>query len=241
MVAIVQDNDPHFSNAWLREVSSRADLIHNELLARIVASQVIVREIDVNDPATVSPANELDAYLIGSAPVGDWAGLSGKLAFWLNGWKFIPVVSGMRVMVLNNRQGKSGESGHVMDFWISGWAAHGSTQDLVAVDTGGGNWEAPWNIKYGETARILLDQGTITISAPVNFRYGRAHRLIVKQDVIGGNALALKAAEWLVPGGGVVEQPTQTANAETVYEFVRAGAGHIGPLLLSVTHNLLPT
>ncbi len=227
-MGIIQDNDPHFDSEYMQESTSSAWLIHNEYVGRHVASQIILKALDVNDPPI---GEELDAYLIGSIPTGEWEDLPGRIAFWQGGWKFIIVKHGMRVMV---NSGLPGQHGYWMDFWVSGWSAHGGSQLLVAADAGGGNFEAPWDLKHGSVGRIVLSNPTTTMVRPTGVRYGRTHTLIVQQDGTGGRLLALKTGEWMLPGGVPLQQPTPAAGAVTVYTFINPGENFNGPMLTNV-------
>lgn len=234
-MATIEDNDPHYDSEFMQEATSAAWLIHNEFVGRTSAAQIIIRELDVNIPP--GTPNEFDAYLIGSSPqVGSaWEGLPGRIAFWLGGWKFIVVKNGMRVMV---NSGLPGQHGYWMDFWVSGWSAHGGSQLLTVFDSGGGQFEADWNLKYGQTARVVLNQSTVTINRAFGVRYGRIHTLIVQQDGVGGRALSMKAAEWLLPGGSPITQPAQAPNAVSVYTFIQPGENFNGSMLTSVSLDL---
>jgi hypothetical protein len=74
-------------------------LFHNEALVAIdlvVQASVIAAGVDV-PPATPEPGQ---AWLIGAAPSGAWAGRAGQLAGWsAGGWRFAAPVEGMTVWI----------------------------------------------------------------------------------------------------------------------------------------------
>lgn len=234
----VQDNDPFFQSDYMHPNTSAADLIHNELIARTMASLgAVVRVDELTPPGT--PA-DLDAYIIKPTNVdpvgpaaGEWSGNEGLIAVFLGGWIYLNPKPGMKLWVIN---GPAGQAGRYIEYQTNGWSSLGGQQNLTVFDAGAGQWEADWDLKYGDTARLTLNQSTVTLNSPSNIRYGRKLVLIVKQGV-GNQALALKAGNFIAPGG-VITQPTQAVNAETVYTFIHPGPSHVGPMLLQTALNM---
>jgi len=96
----------------------------NEALVRLDAvAQLRIKAFD----QTVAPAspNDGDAYLVGSAAVGDWVGQTGKIAIWSNGgWIFLAPKVGWKAW---DESGKCSRMFHG-----NGWMA-----DAIAVSPGG--------------------------------------------------------------------------------------------------------
>ena len=81
----------------LQPGQAQKEMFHNEALALIdMAVQPAVQAIGADvPPATPTPGQ---AWLIGAAPVGDWAGRAGALACWTDGgWRFLHPWDGMEV------------------------------------------------------------------------------------------------------------------------------------------------
>lgn len=74
---------------------AQKELAHNEALARIDALlHACVEAVGVDDPPAAPAAGQ--AWIVGAAPTGDWAGQAGALAAWTEGgWRFVAPVPGM--------------------------------------------------------------------------------------------------------------------------------------------------
>lgn len=73
---------------FVSESQSQPNVTHNEaVLALQILSQGVLDRFG-NTPA-VGPADG-DAYIVGSAPTGAWAGRANCIAYYLGGWRFIP-------------------------------------------------------------------------------------------------------------------------------------------------------
>jgi hypothetical protein len=76
---------------------AQKELFHNEALALVDAALHPVVE---GAPLTAPPLSPAvgDAWLVGSAPTGAWAGQAGALAIWTaGGWRFVRPQPGMLV------------------------------------------------------------------------------------------------------------------------------------------------
>lgn len=221
------DNDPFFDSTYMTEATCRVDMIHNEFIARVKASAMSILDVDVDTPPG-SPS-DLDAYLIGSSPTGAWSAAPGKIAVYLNGWKFITPKPGMRVQVVNDSN--TSGTGRILDYCSSGWSSLGGSFTQSAVNESG-TWTVDWDTKYGSTMVVQLTHATTVFKRPSNLRPGRTYTLVVKQDATGGRLIQLRTGDWLVPGGSYT-QPSSGANKQSVYLFTWPGTSYAGPILLA--------
>ena len=76
---------------------AQKELTVNEALQRLdMLAQAVVVAVGLDVPPA-SPA-EGQAWIVGSAPTGEWAGRAGTLAGWsAGGWRFVAPVDGMTV------------------------------------------------------------------------------------------------------------------------------------------------
>jgi hypothetical protein len=76
---------------------AQKELTHNEALALLdLAVQASVVAIGVDDPPAGPVAGQ--AWIVGAAPGGDWAGQANAVAGWTaNGWRFVAPREGMAV------------------------------------------------------------------------------------------------------------------------------------------------
>lgn len=232
----VLDNDQFFQATNMIETTSRPDLIYNEFKGRVVGTLGRVLLYG----ATIPPNNptDQDSYIIGNNALGDWVGLDGLIAVWTNGWKYINPRDGHRVMVIEG----TGE-GRVLDRWLSNWSSIGGQQTLAPpVDTGGGNFEASWDLALGQLARLKLEEVAVTLTRPAGTRYGRPMYFIAEQDATGGRELHLKSGNFLVTddtphtasGLDIATGPDQ----ETLIEFIWAGPQYVGPVVTAIHKNI---
>jgi len=90
-----------FSIPLLAAGQAHKELFHNEALTLIdFLFHPVVEGIE-NDPQSLAPL-EGQSWLIGPAPLGDWAGLQNNLAGWSGGgWRYIVPIESMQVIVAN--------------------------------------------------------------------------------------------------------------------------------------------
>lgn len=225
----ILDNDNFFQATNMTETTSRPDLIYNEFKSRVLASLGAFVQFSVDSPP-LSP-DDGDAYLISGSPTigSDWEGAANRIAVWSNGWKYLNPRNGMRLMVLEG----VGE-GRVVDYWLSNWSSTGGQQTLSVVEASPGQYEADWNLAFGQLAHLTLNQATVTLNHPSGVRYGRPHYLRVKQDPTGGRNLALKVGDYVVsddtPHGPSGLSIATGAGEETLIEFINLGPTYAGPL-----------
>lgn len=77
---------------------AQKELFHNEALQRLDSLVCgMVEGVGVNDPPEVPTADA--AYLVGPAPIGDWAGQAGHLAIHTaGGWRFVAPFEGLQLL-----------------------------------------------------------------------------------------------------------------------------------------------
>lgn len=227
----ILDNDNFFEATNMIETTSRPDLIFNEFKGRVKATLGEVKQFELDTPPGV--VSNLDAYVIGPNPIGDWAGAAGMIVVWVNGWKYINPRPGFRLLV----QEGIGE-GRIIDYWSTGWSSFGGQQALTPFEVAPGVWEVDWYLKYGQLARLTLDQPTITLRKPIGFRYGREHWMIAVQDGAGGRDLVLKVGNYVrhagVTHGASGLDIDKAPGAETLIEFIHPGPSYVGPLVRQI-------
>lgn len=82
---------------FLAAAQAQKEVTHNEALALLdIAVQPVVQAIG---PSTVPTAPTLgQCWIVGAAPVGEWAGQAGSIAAWtMGGWRFVAPFEGMMV------------------------------------------------------------------------------------------------------------------------------------------------
>lgn len=87
---------PRFALPLMSTASREKEAIFNELA--IIADSLIqlsVLSITINDPALASETNG-SVYIVASGATGLWTGQDDNIAFYYNGWQFIPASPGMR-------------------------------------------------------------------------------------------------------------------------------------------------
>jgi len=91
------DSTPRLALPLIAAGQAQKELFHNEALALIDGLlQPAVVAVALNEPPA-SPAPG-QAWIVGDAPGGGWAGQAKALAFWTEGgWRFVPPLPGMTV------------------------------------------------------------------------------------------------------------------------------------------------
>ncbi|HSH41353.1 MAG TPA: DUF2793 domain-containing protein [Arenicellales bacterium] len=83
---------PDIGIPYIAGQQARPEITHNEALALLQAMANGVISRGVNTPPAGSPGpQEGDAYIVGNAPTGDWAGRADRIAVYYGGeWRFVP-------------------------------------------------------------------------------------------------------------------------------------------------------
>ena len=123
---------------------AQKELTHNEALAAIdlmIGSSV--EEAERNDPPAEPNAGQ--CWLVGSAPIGPWSGMTDAIAGWTDGgWRFIVPVEGMTVWDLARKltwrwSGAEWRPGEIMGtrLILGGTQVVGSQGAAIAAPAGG--------------------------------------------------------------------------------------------------------
>jgi hypothetical protein len=227
------DNDPSFGSSYLTESTSAAHLSYNDLIARISAGLVQIKQVDLSTPPP-SP-NDFDAYLVGTSPTGPWSAYAGLIVVWINGWRPLPLREGLCMSVVAD---VSGQAGRRMDYYGGGWSSFGGSQSKTAINISG-TFTIQWDLKYGQVLRTTLVNATTVIEKPSNPRFGRPVYVVVQQDATGGRQIQFKTGQWRSSGGAAPAQPTSTANATTVYTALWLAPSDSGPTIIGTSLNVV--
>ncbi len=88
---------PRFALPLLHAGQAQKEMFHNEAIVAIDALlHSTVQGVGIDSPpAAPEPGN---AWIVGAAPTGDWAGHAGEIASWTEGgWRFAAPRAGMEV------------------------------------------------------------------------------------------------------------------------------------------------
>lgn len=199
--------DPILQQTLLVEGTVQAEPLVNEMLGRIIAG--LVRVNSWGDTAPPGSPSNFDAYIIGASATGDWSGQDGKVAVYLDGWKYITPSEGLRVRVADTDT----EIFFDGTAWRGGFLGFQTLVDGATIN---------WDTALGRTAYVVLGDNR-TMAAPTNLVDGQTYVLHVKQDGTGSRTLTWNAAfHW--PGGSA---PTLTATADKIDIFTFQARGGV--------------
>jgi len=93
---------PRFALPLLAVAQAQKEATHNEALTVIDALvHPVVEAGPLNDPPTAPVPGQ--CWLVGEAPVGEWAGQAARIAIWtVGGWRFLAARTGMAVTRLTD-------------------------------------------------------------------------------------------------------------------------------------------
>lgn len=201
--------DPFTDATILAEGTSGAEVLVNEMLARIISTLGKVLSEGDNTPPG-SPV-DFDAYILGASPTGAWSGQANKIAIYLSGWKFLSPKEGMRLRV--------NDVDLHMEYNGSAWSARDGVQTLTDAAT------INWNMKDGAAAQVTLG-GNRTMAAPTNIINGRVYHLTVIQDGTGSRTLTWNSVfKWPAATPPTL---TTTAGAVDVFQFIARSGNLFG-------------
>jgi hypothetical protein len=160
---------PKFALPLVDGTQANQDVPHNTAIVSL-DQLVNLAVANVATPTNTPPGSPADgdAYLIGGSPSGVWTGLSGKVAYYYSGWKYITPKEGMRMYDKNNDK--------LYTYDGAAWNQ---------VSSGGG----------GGTGNVTFTDGEFnTSSAPVFFysngtffTSGQSNQALVEVLIGGGN------------------------------------------------------
>jgi hypothetical protein len=93
---------PRLALPLLQPGQAQKEMYHNEALARLdLAVQAAVVAVGTNIPP--GDPNPGEAWIVGDAPTGAWAGRARAIAGWSeSGWRFLPATEGMRAWTVES-------------------------------------------------------------------------------------------------------------------------------------------
>lgn len=148
---------------------AQKELVHNEaLLTADCMMNPVVEERERNDP----PATPIEgqAWIIGNAPTGDWAGHAAQIAFrTAGGWRFTSVFDGLHIWIHSERCWAV----RTADTWavgiVSGQALHiggeqvvGPRAAAIAEPVGGSVVDAQVRVAVSAILAVLKGHGLIS-------------------------------------------------------------------------------
>ena len=86
---------PRLGLEQIQPGQAQKELSHNEALARLdLLVQPVVETVAIDDPPSAPVPGQ--AWIVGTAPTGGWAGHAGALAGWTDGgWRFVAPFEGL--------------------------------------------------------------------------------------------------------------------------------------------------
>ncbi|WP_138379154.1 DUF2793 domain-containing protein [Luteithermobacter gelatinilyticus] len=85
----MSEQTPRLSLPYIFSSQAQKEITHNEALNLLdVLVQPTILNRVTEDPTALAPQDG-DRYIVGAAPVGDWAGHAGEIACYMAGWKFV--------------------------------------------------------------------------------------------------------------------------------------------------------
>lgn len=147
---------------------AQKEWFHNEALALLdLATQSGVVAVGVDTPPPSPAAGQ--AWIVGTAPTGGWAGKAGSIAGWTEGgWRFVAATEGMAVW-----DGATGQvARYVGGTWMLGTVAAsrvtiaglqvvGARRAAIADPTGGSAVDAEARITIAAILAALRGHGLI--------------------------------------------------------------------------------
>jgi hypothetical protein len=143
------EHSSRFALPYLQPGQAQKELFHNEALAIIDAGlHPVAQSAGDNDPPG-SPAPG-ECWIIGSSPIGAWAGHGGDIACWSEGgWRFIAPVQGMMVWLLDTEVWARRDAGGwaigdipAQSLSVAGVQVVGAQQAAIADPSGGATIDA---------------------------------------------------------------------------------------------------
>lgn len=147
---------------------AQKEITVNEALQRLdLLAQARVVAVGLNTPPTAPQEGE--AWIVGTAPTGDWAGQAGALAGWTGGgWRFVAPSDGMTVWTAADACCATWTSGA----WrlgviagrrveVGGVQVVGARAAAIALPSGGGVMDVEARGALSEVLAVLRGHGLI--------------------------------------------------------------------------------
>lgn len=97
------DSTDRFALPFIQPGQAQKEMSHNEALARIdlCMQAAVVALGEDTSPPDPQPGQ---AWIVGDAPTGEWAGREGQIAGWTaSGWRYVAPIAGMTVWLNEQR------------------------------------------------------------------------------------------------------------------------------------------
>jgi hypothetical protein len=155
---------------FLQAGQAGKELWHNEALALLdIATGACVQAAGVDAPPPTPSVGQ--AWIVGTAPTGAWAGRAGAIAGWTDGgWRFVPAAEGMTATIAGTglvarRVGAAWTIGEVRAtrVVIDGVPVVGSRRPAIPAPVGGGTADAEARATLGAVLATLRAHGLIAI------------------------------------------------------------------------------
>lgn len=143
---------PNLAFPLLFSAQAQKEITHNEALVLIDALLPGAVLALANDPSGFTPVAG-QAWIIGTAPVGEWAGQASKIAVYSEGgWRFTPPVAGMRLL--------DHAENLVRRYDGTAWIA----ASAIAAPSGGGSVDAEARATLGEVLTAMRQAGLLPVT-----------------------------------------------------------------------------
>jgi len=162
------DTTPRLSLPLLAAGQAQKELFHNEALTLLDLMVQPAAETlgDAAPPVSPRPGQ---AWIVGPAPSGDWAGQAGAVAGWTeSGWRFVVPGEGMRlwvraVQLWAEYRGGAWQLGRIAASSVSvgGVQVVGSQQPAIAAPAGGTTIDQAARTAIGAVLEALRSHGLV--------------------------------------------------------------------------------
>lgn len=167
---MVADQSERLGMPLLQAGQAQKEIYHNEALTMIDLLLHGAVEASGLDVPPVAPV-EGQCWIVGAAPVGDWAGRAGEIAGWTaGGWRFVNPRAGMALWhkgggVVVRHDGTQWSSGEVpaTALHIGGIQVVGSQQPAITAPAGGSVIDTQSRLAIGAILNALEAHGLIAL------------------------------------------------------------------------------
>lgn len=171
--------------------------------------QPVVQSKTVNDPSTLTPTAG-QAWIVGTAPIGVWAGKAGQIAAWVAGsWLFLAPKQGWKAYII----AETTTATYSGTAWINNTAGGGSINNGENLGASGEGIFAAINGDKLSFKKLVAGAG-VTLSSDANS--------VVVATAAGGASMAVNAqtgttyALAATDAGNCVEMNNAAANTLTI-------------------------
>ncbi|MFN4095298.1 MAG: DUF2793 domain-containing protein [Sphingomonas sp.] len=158
-----------FALPLLHAGQAQKEMFHNEAVTGIdLLLHPVVQGVGVDTPPATPDVGQ--AWTIGDAPTGDWAGHGGEIANWTDGgWRFVIPCAGMEIWVeslarpLRYHGGSGWQAGVIAAsrIEIGGLQVVGERGEAIAMPTGGSTVDEPARTAIAAIISALQAHGLV--------------------------------------------------------------------------------